>query len=84
MMKTRPQGWAETLRMGVNSLYLGSTNFSFMFTCHYLYMYQQLVTSRINNQIRLCPRSGGAVSGQELAPLGLNNGFHDPQMSRLL
>lgn len=55
VMKTRPQGWAETLRMGVNSLYLGSTNFSFMFTCHYLYMYQQLVTSRINNQIRLCP-----------------------------
>lgn len=28
VMKTSPQGWVETLRMGVNTLCLGSTNFS--------------------------------------------------------
>lgn len=64
---------------------LGSTNFSFI-SHQSLPVYVAAAGHLKNKQpnLHLTSRSGAAVSGQELAPLGLNNGFHDPQMSKLL
>lgn len=66
--------------MGVNTFYLGS---KFLFHVHLSLPVYVVAAGHLKNK-QICPRPGGAVSGQELPPLCLNNGFHDLQMSRLL